>query len=157
MVKIAQYIFLTLITGLFLSCTRNSNVNLSRGERFSSPIPIEKLIARNELEQKAFSKISQYLITNSLDSFFVVAIIFPDTGQLEVKSLDIEYIGLEIIHAETLVYWDSLDTQNKRLQEQSEDKEWPLVIPPITGNYSGKDRNIYYYFRKDSIADILSQ
>jgi hypothetical protein len=132
-------------------------VNSYRGERFSPPIPIEKLIARNEFEQKAFSKINQYLITNSLDSFLVVAIIFPDTGQLEAKSLDIEFIGLEIIHVATLVYWDSLDTQNKRLQEQSEDKEWPLVIPPITGNVSGKDRNIYYYFRNDSIVDVLSQ
>lgn len=140
------------------SCEKKRNVDLS-GNKFSPPIPIEELTARNELENKAFLKINQFLTDNSLDSFFVVSIVFPDKNQLEVKDVAdaVEFIGLEIVHATTVIYWDSLERQNKHLQKQSQDKEWPLIIPPITGNVSGKDRTIFYYFKNDSIIDLLQQ
>lgn len=121
-------------------------------------VSLNKFTGKNEVENQAIQRVKEYLVLKKInvDSFFVSYVGYPDTTVNCNFLYDGHYyITISLTHQKTVDYLDSLEKINTKLS--SKGGEWPLIIPPVTGNVSGKDRSICYYFRNDSIADILAQ
>lgn len=158
---------LTVTFVLLLSCEPQEKKVFEKDifNSFTKEGSIEDFKARNLREKEALTKIIQHLKSKGLDtdSLFIWSINYSDSDcsdefdLLEHNPMDACFVLFSLTHKNTIDYQDSLSKLNDQLATEHKDEEWvPFIVPP-TGNISGKDRGIFYYFEGDSIVDILSQ
>ncbi len=123
-------------------------------------IPLLSFEGKNDLENKVIAKVKKHLVSKkiSIDSLLVSHVSYPDT----TLECNLAYDGkffmtIDLTHQMTVDYQSKIKEENTRLAKEHEGEESVPVLPPPTGNISGKDRIISYYFEGDSIVDVLSQ
>ena len=153
------FILIISVSSCVLMNEKEKIENIERTSRKVREISLRDFQGNSFIERKATSKIIKYLILKGMDidKFHVLYIMYPDSIISDSMIDNTFSVAIELIHQESINYNDSLSKINSRLAEEYEGKEWIPVIPPPTGSVSGKDRIIYYYLEKDSIADFLSQ
>ena len=109
------------------------------------------------IEKSAAVKAKNYLKSKglNLDDFFVWNVSYPDL--LDSMHEQAFTLVFDLAHRKTLDYIDSIETINSSLLEEHKNDEFIPLAVPVTGNISGLDRHIYYYFEQDSVVDVLSQ
>lgn len=155
---------------LFISCckpAKNDLGNLGRdcmdwvmvGYQVNH-INLSDFTGQTDTEKDVVIKVRKYLADKSvdIDSFYVSYVSYPDTTlSCNLAYEEDYYVVIDLVHQKTLNYIDSLENMNTMLVGEYKNEEFvPIIVPP-TGNISGKDRGVFYYFKRDSIGDILSQ
>ena len=122
-------------------------------------IALNNFYSNSEIERKAGKRIKEYLTAQGMSSseFFVYFILYPDFPHIDPFFGNSFSVAMSLTHRISIAYYDSIKDVNIKLAEQYKGEEWIPIIPPATGNISGKDRTIYYYFEQDSVVDALSQ
>lgn len=121
-------------------------------DKIITPYTITGHEGESAVESKAIERIKNYLVKNepevSIDEFFV--------DKIEQKGDTV------VVHVHHYNYYVELAKVNKEFdriksfEERGDSTIGSIYIPP-TGNWSGKDRALFYLIKKDSLIDMLYQ
>lgn len=145
--KIFIYIIIQFL--LLVSCGADKKVSV---DKVHTPPTIVEYNGESTVESKAIERIKNYLVKKdpevSIDEFFV--------DKIEKKGDTV------VVHVHHYNYYVELAKVNREfdrtkiLEERGDSAVGRVYIPP-TGNWSGKDRTIFYLIEKDSLIDMLYQ
>lgn len=158
-------LFLAVLILTIFSCSRNSSQNgpCEEGRLNGYTVPYISLTSfegKYDVENEVVQRIKNHLLESNivLDTYFVSYIGYPDTTiNCNFLYEGKYYLVIDLVHELSKNYLDSIAIENKKLENKHRGEEWIPIIPPPTGNISGKDRAIFYYFEGDSIVNVLSQ
>ena len=146
--------FLIFAVLLFACESKREHTSFNTEEQY---IALTNYEGKSLIEKSAAKKTRDYLKSEglNLDDFFVWDVSYPDS--LDTMHEQGFTLVFDLAHRKTIDYIDSIETINSSLLEEHKKDEFIPLAVPATGNISGLDRHIYYYFEQDSVVDVLSQ
>lgn len=115
-------------------------------------------------EGKAVLRVKDYLLTHgiSVDSLYV-NVSYSDSlcnvpaDTVMANSINPCFVILNMQHKVNYDYYKKLETENARIIQENESKneiDWTPLLVPSKPDFLKKEILVYYYFKKDSIAEI---